>query len=241
MQNQNSWIRGTMLRVGVISDIHANLQALDAVLSCLEDVDITISCGDCVGYGGNPNEVVDTLMEYSILNVIGNHDVCSVLKDPTGLVSHAGVAAIWTGEQLEKKHKRYLQQLSFMQWLQIEDIELLTVHGSFKDPLTEYVYPYLPESYFSQLLADAESDMVLLGHTHIPFQVTVEEGIVMNPGSVGQPRNGDARASYAILIINDDQVELTHERVPYDIEAASKAIIDAGLPEINANRLFSGK
>ena len=232
---------GTMLRIGVIADIHSNIQALDAVLSRLEDTDLIISCGDTVGYGANPNEVVERLMKCSILNIMGNHDVCSVLKFTTGLVSHAGIAALWTGDQLEKQHKRYLQQLSFIQWFQVEAVEILMVHGSFKDPLTEYVYPYLPETYFSQLLTDAESDMVLLGHTHIPFQVTVDEGIVMNPGSVGQPRDGDPRANYAVLTIDGDQIELSHERASYDVETAANAILDAGLPEINATRLFSGK
>ena len=230
-----------MLRIGVISEIHSNIQALDAVLDCLGDTDICIACGDTVGYGANPNEVVERLMERSILNIIGNHDVCSVLKDASGLVSHAGIAALWTGDHLDKKHKRYLQQLSFMQWLQVEEVEILMVHGSFKEPLTEYVYPYLPESYFSQLIKDAESDIILLGHTHIPFTVDVEEGIVMNPGSVGQPRDGASSASYAILTIDGDHIDLSHKRAPYDVEGASQAILDAKLPEINAERLKSGK
>lgn len=230
-----------MLRIGVISDIHSNIQALDAVLSCLKDADIIISCRDTVGYGANPNEVAERLMKQSIPNIMGNHDVCSVLKLTTGLVSHAGIAALWTGDQLEKRHKRYLQELSFTQYLKVEDIEILSVHGSIKEPLTEYVYPYLPKSYFSQLLKNAESDMVILGHTHIPFQVSVEEGIVMNPGSVGQPRDGDPMASYAVISIDGDDVELSHERVSYEVEAAAKAIRDAKLPEVNANRLFVGK
>ncbi|MFQ6123495.1 MAG: metallophosphoesterase family protein [Candidatus Heimdallarchaeota archaeon] len=225
----------------MISDIHSNIYALDAVLRHLEDVDILITCGDTVGYGANPNEVIERLKEYSILNILGNHDVCSVLKEPTRLVSHAAMTALWTGDQLEKVHKRYLQQLSFMQWLQVEDIEILTVHGSFKEPLTEYIYPYLPEFYFSQLLADAESDLVILGHTHIPFQIKVNKGVVINPGSVGQPRDGDPKASYVILTIIGDHIDLSFERVPYNIDAASKAILDAGLPEINAKRLFFGK
>ncbi len=239
--NQNSGIRRTMLRIGVISDIHSNIHALDVVLSRLEDVDVLIACGDTVGYGANPNEVIERLKEFSILNILGNHDVCSVLKEPTGLVSHAALAALWTGEQLDKMHKRYIQQLSFMQWLQVENIEILTVHGSFKEPLTEYIYPYLPKSYFSQLLTDAESDLVILGHTHIPFQIKVNKGIVINPGSVGQPRDGDPNANYVILTITGDQVDLSFECVPYNVEAASKAILNAGLPEINAKRLFYGK
>ncbi len=83
--------------------------------------------------------------------------------------------------------------------------------------------------------------MVILGHTHIPFQVSVEEGIVMNPGSVGQPRDGDPMASYAVISIDGEEVELSHKRVSYEVEAAAKAIRDAELPEVNANRLFVGK
>ena len=125
--------------------------------------------------------------------------------------------------------------------LNIEGYKVYLVHGSPDKPLTEYVYPATAsDSRMHHFLDLTQADILILGHTHIPFGLSIGKRLIFNPGSVGQPRDNDPRASYAILEIANDKVNVLIPRVSYDIENAATHIKDAGLPSILAERLFKG-
>lgn len=117
----------------------------------------------------------------------------------------------------------------------------LLIHGSPRAPLDEYLFPWLPESEFRAVLTYIRQDDLLVGHTHIPMLKVIEGRRIINPGSVGQPRDGDWRASYAIIDTSEEPPEnVEFHRVEYDVEEAARKIIEEGLPRFLANRLFEG-
>ncbi len=239
------------MRFLILSDIHANLEALEAVLASVEGRwDRAVCCGDLVGYGADPNAAVDWVRANSSLVVRGNHDrACSGLEDLSWFNPIARAAAVWTHETLTRENLAYLQALA--RGPAGED-GLAIVHGS---PLDEDEYVVTLED-ARQLAGYLPAPRCFFGHTHLQggfeyrrqnLRSLVAAGetpldrdswYLINPGSVGQPRDGDPRAAYALLDTGEDCVELA--RANYDIGAAQKKILDAGLPEPLALRLAAG-
>ena len=208
------------MRVGLISDVHANAPALQAVLEDMPPVDHLIHAGDVVGYGGFPHDVLAEFRQRSIASIQGNHDraVLGEFHDEFHRIPKA--AALWTTDQLSE------DELSYLDDLPVESAfvngHVSVAHGAPGEPNT-YTYP---ENFDASLLGN--ETVLVLGHTHKQASRSFDEGTIVNPGSVGLPRDGDPRAAYALLDCDSWTVDLC--RVDYNIERAQEAIREHGLP-----------
>ena len=244
------------MRIAILSDIHANLPAFEAVLRDAEDhgpLDALWCLGDTVGYGPHPNECIALLRRYQHVAVVGNHDMAACGRMGTEEFNEgAAAAARWTGEQLTDDARSYLRELP-----PVITEELFTlVHGSLRQPEWEYLLSG------EQALVQFDLQRTpysLVGHSHLPFicrersrvppglqpaadRDRVELGterLILNPGSVGQPRDGDPRASYALY--DSDEAIVGFRRVEYDIAATQTAMEATGLPRWLSERLSYGQ
>lgn len=250
------------MRVAVISDIHANLPALEAVLHDIEEVgvDERWCLGDVVGYGASPDACVELVSERCEACLVGNHDLAALGELDTSTFSVAAATAVeWTAEHSSK------QSMDFLRGLGPADASrpAALYHASPRDPVWEYVL--WPDQAADCLLVQ-ERRVSLIGHSHVALffsaavngdrgsmppeargwqagagtRLEIGEGRwLINPGSVGQPRDGDPRAAW--LELDTDSWEATYHRIAYDIDRAAAAIEAAGLPEHLAKRLFVGR
>ncbi|HLB05313.1 MAG TPA: metallophosphoesterase family protein [Thermodesulfobacteriota bacterium] len=244
------------MRYAVISDIHSNLEALNAILSKISELnaDDILCLGDVVGYGANPNECIDIVRRTGIRCIMGNHDSrASGLEEPDNFTPLAKEAALWTRDQLTGDNKRFLRELP--RELTIEGF--IIFHGSIRDT-DRYIIDERDASDNFQLLENLPDDIRLgfYGHTHVRVALSLQRGKVflepdeelrlapwkrylINPGSVGQPRDRDPSASF--LIYDEFNEKVNFYRVDYDIAATQKKIIEAGLPVELAQRLAVGR
>ena len=246
------------MRYLVISDIHSNIEALDAVLNEVkgERIDKYLFLGDAVGYAANPNKVIARLRFLKpLVAVRGNHDkVVAGLESGFDFREVALKSALWTRRKIFGKNMTFLQQLS--KGPVIVDKLLCISHGS---PADEDYYIF--KVYDAKRVMDrSEQWITFYGHTHYPivfyqkgddirfvrigitgsrFHLDRDRKYLINPGSVGQPRDGNPLSSYAILDTEEDILEI--KRIEYDIESTQKAIRAAGLPRSNADRLELGR
>ncbi|MFP9192373.1 metallophosphoesterase family protein [Natronosalvus vescus] len=221
------------MHVGIISDVHSNLPALEAVLEELERsaVDAIVCAGDVVGYNPWPADCIDRLRDLEVPTVMGNHDRAVVQETTFRFNEMAAAGVELASEQVTEPQRDWLTSLP-TERLEF-DGRLKLIHGHPADP-DRYTYP---RDFSPRLLED--EDVLVLGHTHIQHVERYAEGIVVNPGSVGQPRDGDPRAAYAILDLETLTVE-TH-RVDYDVDRVQAAVTEAGLPERIGTRLARGE
>jgi predicted phosphodiesterase len=243
------------MRTAVISDIHANLEALQAVLTRIEvlRVDEIVCLGDIVGYNADANECVDIVRTMKIRCVLGNHDACAAgLEEPDGFNPVARRAVLWTRAELTDENSLFLRKLPREQ--RVGDIFLF--HGSIHD--TNRYILYMNDAADNFTLLDGMGIFLrvgFFGHTHVravlyyyqravsvdlasDLKLAEEKRYLINPGSVGQPRDGDPRASF--LVYDADDHRVTFNRVEYDVHACQGKIIRAGLPSRLAERLASG-
>ncbi len=250
------------VRILVLSDIHANLEALEACLQAAPPYDSVFNLGDIAGYGANPNEVAERSRQLGNVFVRGNHDkACTGVSGVESFNQIAGLAALWTRRQLTPQNLEFLRDLPEGPIAPMEGMEC--VHGSARDE-DEYVL-VARDAY--GLLAQAQASLTFFGHTHMQcgfcldpqsemgqmlapnyssrigsqqFQVHLKPGIryMINPGSVGQPRDNDPRSAF--LLYDSAEHAITFYRIPYDIATAQKKILAAGLPERLAERLSEG-
>lgn len=258
-----------MSRTAILSDIHGNLTALDAVLEHLDgqQIDRVVCLGDVVGYGPKPCECLDKVMEFAFC-VLGNHD-SSALFDPEGFNAAAEQAIFWTRTQLERNGQassdsdgpsRSRQRMDFLCGLprSVREDNILFVHGSPRGPTNEYVMPEdIQNSKKMEKLFSLVPHLCFQGHTHVPGVFTTDgqfirpddiaEGydtsdpalrLMINVGSIGQPRDGDPRSCYAIF----DGSKVYFHRVEYDIEKTISQIEDeAELDNFLGHRLRDGR
>jgi putative phosphoesterase len=219
------------MRVGVISDIHANRVALEAVLDDMPDVDEFVCAGDVVGYNPHPADCVAAVREGEIPTVMGNHDrMLAAGRNFRG--NHMARAGIeYARRELEDGAIDWLADLP--EELTLFEGRVKMVHGHPDDP-DRYTYP---EEFSPGMLG--EEDVVVMGHTHVQHAEQYGEGIVLNPGSVGQPRDSDPRAAYAVVDL--DAFTVDEYRVAYDVEAVQDDIEAAGLPRRTGSRLERGR
>ena len=228
------------MRIGVISDIHSNYDALQAVLSAMGDHEALVCLGDLVGYGAQPNEVVSEIRSLRPKAIVmGNHDCAVSTGETSGFVPHAVQAVEWTRKNISTENLSYIASLRTKVTCTIDGAKVALAHGSPRDPLNEYIYPDAAEFILRSLVEDSGGTILLLGHTHVPFVRKFDSMLLGNPGGVGQPRDGDARASYAILEPFAEP-EFQIHRVVYNVDAAARKIIAAGLPKLLADRLHIG-
>jgi diadenosine tetraphosphatase ApaH/serine/threonine PP2A family protein phosphatase len=243
------------VRVAVISDVHANLYALETVLGEIDrDPPEQIWClGDTVGYGPHPNECCALVRERAQLVLIGNHDLVALGSAEVGLEDFnpdAAAASLWTREQLTDESRGFLEALEPK--AEVEGAQLF--HGSPRDPVWEYV---LDELVALQSLALTTAPVVLVGHTHVSTALVLHaEGLdgghapggleirldlgrwLLNPGSVGQPRDGDPRAAFLELELEASWARF--QRVAYPVSRTQEEIRKRGLPDSLAERLAHG-
>ncbi|MBI4344842.1 MAG: metallophosphoesterase family protein, partial [Euryarchaeota archaeon] len=167
------------------------------------------------------------------VSILGNHDYAVLSGDTSWFNPIAAAAIEWTARDLTQDSLGYLRSLP-----RSYENAIYMVHGSPKNPLEEYVYGDAPDYQLLEMFDHTRRDIIVLGHTHVPFIRRLGGRLVFNPGSVGQPRDGDPRASYAILDTEEREVEI--DRVGYDIDAVARAILDRGLPQPLALRLYGG-
>jgi diadenosine tetraphosphatase ApaH/serine/threonine PP2A family protein phosphatase len=244
------------VRYLILSDIHANLDALEAVLDATSgEWDRALILGDLVGYGAEPNEVIDRVRALDPLAVIrGNHDKAACgLDDGENFNQVARFAATWTSQQLTAVNREYLRQLPHGP-TEIDD-RLEICHGA---PFDEDYYLF-DGGDAERAFADADRQVCVFGHTHLPvvftargtelaadvpqedrwtLQVRPELNYLVNPGSVGQPRDGDPRAAFGLYL---SEGRFIFRRIEYDVSAAQRKISAAGLPQSLANRLAIGR
>jgi diadenosine tetraphosphatase ApaH/serine/threonine PP2A family protein phosphatase len=239
------------MRVAVLSDIHSNLSALDAVLAALAPFDRLWVLGDTVGYGPHPDRVVQRLASSGASAVQGNHDAATIGKISTDdFNSDARTAVRWTTGRISATTRAWLADLPETR----REEGFTLVHGSPRDPLWEYLLstPAARRSFMA-----FETRHCLVGHTHLPLVFREDDGrievlapsdgsrlelderrCILNPGSVGQPRDGDPRAS--AMTIDTERGHVEWARVPYDIEATQADMAQGGLPAALIGRLELG-
>jgi putative phosphoesterase len=219
------------MQVSVISDIHGNKVALEAVLDDMPSVDALVCAGDVVGYNPWHAECVEAVRERDVPTVMGNHDRAVAGGGKFAFNSMAGAGVQYARETLDDEHLAWLGSLP--ETRTVFDGRVKLVHGHPDNP-DRYTFP---EQFGPHLLADEE--VLVMGHTHVQHHERYDDGVVMNPGSVGQPRDGDPRAAYAVLDL--DERSVTEHRVEYDIERVQKAVDAAGLPDRIGERLAEGR
>ncbi|MEM7260724.1 MAG: metallophosphoesterase family protein [Planctomycetota bacterium] len=240
------------MRYAIISDIHGNREALDTVLASIaeQNCDEIICLGDIVGYGAEPGYCLDKIREISKVVVAGNHDYAALGKINIDYFNpHARQATLWTRDQLSEDQKQYLADLPLTVVLE----KCTVVHGSLDSP---ELFDYIQTSYDAYLTMEQLTNQVcFIGHSHVPITFLLDEVItytldpkidlsayakaIVNVGSVGQPRDNNPLACFAIYDDGSSEVELI--RVEYDIERSAAKILEAGLPDFLAERLIVGR
>ncbi len=229
------------MRVVVLSDIHANLGAFDRVLADLPSYDELYCLGDIVGYGPEPNAVVEALRaRRPTIALGGNHDHAVVTGESAGFVDYAVRAIQWTRKVMTRENMEYLASLKPSARRDIWRRRFALFHGSPRDPLNEYIFPGTPATVLRELLKMSGGDVLLQGHTHVPMFFEAGSSMLLNPGSVGQPRDGDPRASYMVIDLEPGKVVHKIRRLQYDTGRTARAILEKGLPSFLAERLALG-
>jgi putative phosphoesterase len=215
------------MRILLISDLHGNWPAMQAVAT--ERYDICLCVGDLVDYGLEPAPCIDWVRKNAKHTVRGNHDHGAAqnvtINGRTGYKHLSALTRTQTRQRLNEGELRYLGRLPVTQMVTLNNVRFFLVHASPRDPLDEYAPP--DADFWGRRLQNVEADVVCVGHTHQPYVLEVGGKLVVNPGSVGQPRDGDPRSSYAIL--EDFKVDL--RRLEYDVETTVKAVRDSDLAE----------
>ena len=221
------------MKICLISDIHANVVALEAVLKDINSVDKILCAGDLVGYNPYPNETIELLMANNIHCISGEHDKAVITGDIQWFNREAAQTLKWTVDQLTRENMRFLETLSDRM-----ELDGITVHHGNPNSIKDFSFEYDQEK-ICGILDTGDRKVFAFGHTHVPIYKKCGDRIILNPGSVGQPRDGDNKASYAIY--NTQTQEFVIRRVNYDYKKVQSFIHESGLPEIMAERLAYGR
>jgi putative phosphoesterase len=242
-----------MTRLAIFSDIHANLPAMEAVKASIEasSFDGIYCLGDIGGYAGEPNEVQELIRSMGCPTVMGNYDEgVGFNKDDCGChyikpfdIEMSNTSFLWTRQHTTDANKAWLREIPREIRFEIEGKKVLLCHGSPRDT-TEYLFENRSDGYLKQFVpegkADAHADIIVFGHTHVPFHRTVEGVDFVNTGSVGRPKDGNPQAGYCVLTIDGTNVSAKQVRVDYDVDIACTRLITAGLPKYFAEYLRTG-
>jgi len=233
----------------VIADIHSNIEALEAVLEDIKNRGIyKVYCaGDLVGYYPYPNEVIERLRRDKIQTIMGNYDesvgknllVCGCDYDDEHQMMLAGQSLEWTKRNTTDENKKYLRNLPRELRFNISGKEVLMVHGSPR-ALNEYLKLTTPSDYLKKLAEEKKADVLIFGHTHVPYHRKVDEYHFINAGSVGKPKHGNPNATYVVVDIAQTHVKVDIIEVPYDYEKVIQAVEKSDLPDEFAELLRKG-
>lgn len=238
------------MRLAVFSDIHGNIQGLEAVLRDIEsrNADVLWCGGDLVGYGANPGAVVDLIKRRGIPTVMGNYDdgvgyyrIACGCDYPDEAAMERGLKSIaWTKEHTTEGQKAYLRSLPYKLQREFEGRQIVLVHAS-PARLNEYLFQHVPDDVFRAHLAATGGDVLIFGHTHKPYHKVVDGKHLVNSGSTGKPKHGNPGATYVLLDLTPNDVQVEIVEVSYDHEAAARAVEAAGLPVEFATALRVGR
>jgi putative phosphoesterase len=233
-------------RAAIITDLHGNMPALEAALGRIEQLGVAdVYCGgDLVGYGSRPNEVCALIEERKIPTIYGNYDyaIARDLDDcgcfyPTPQDREIGQGSVaWTLAHTNDRSKRYMHELPFDLRFELAGTRVRLVHGSPRK-VNEYLLEDRAASTFERIARLADCDILLFGHTHKPWAREYAGVLFVNCGSVGKPKDGDPRGSFALLEERAGEVQLSIKRNAYDAEAVAEEIRDVGLPSELADQL----
>jgi predicted phosphodiesterase len=239
-----------MDKITVFGDIHANLPALESVWQDMEQRGLPnrFCLGDLVGYGTFPNEVVAFIRGQEIPTLMGNYDQgvghssddcgCAYRDAASKALGERSIA--WSNAETSPENKEFLRSLPFSLPLRLGQKRVLLVHGSPRK-VNEYLYADRPDSSFERVLDAAEADILVCGHTHLPYHKVLPSGRhVINAGSVGKPKDHDPRAGYIVLEAHGEDIDVQFIRVAYDIERAAQAIESSAMPDEYAAMLRTG-
>lgn len=235
------------MRIALIADIHSNFYSLEAVINDIEarNIDLAVCLGDLVGYCTFPNEVIDLIRDQNILTIMGNYDdavgyerfVCGCdYPDPKD-AENAAVSLNWTIDTVTEDNKKYLRGLPGELTMKFGEKTILFVHGSPRK-INEYLKENSREA--EEVMEDFGGDILICGHTHIPYFKTYGDKMLINCGSAGKPKTGKPDANYVILDITEGKINVEIVDVPYNFEKAAKAIEDNGLPKEFAEIIRTG-
>lgn len=240
-----------MDQITIFGDIHANYEALKSVLEMMDSRhDNNRYClGDLVGYATFPNEVISAVKNKDIPTLMGNYDLgvgsssdncgCAYKTKEAQALGKRSIA--WSNVHTTEVHKTYLRNLPAQIPLQLRDLKVLLVHGSPRK-INEYLYEDRPDRGLERILDQAEADVLVCGHTHLPYHRILPSGRhVVNAGSVGKPKDGSPLACYAVLTANGPGLAVEFVRVPYDVEQTARAIEASDMPDEFAQMLRDGR
>jgi putative phosphoesterase len=233
-------------RAAIITDIHANLPALEAVLEAVErrGVDAVYCGGDLVGYGPHPNEICALIEERGVPTIYGNYDYaigrdledcgCAYRDQHDRELGQRSIE--WTLARTNERSKEFMRGLPFDLRFELGHRRVRLVHGSPRK-VNEYLFEDKPARTFERIAAGVDCDVLVFGHTHRPWIREYGGVLFVNCGSVGKPKDGDPRAAFALLELEGDRVVAEIERVDYDAEAVGREVAAAGLPGEYADKL----
>lgn len=227
------------MKIAVFSDIHGNVLALGAVLKDIisRGADLVFCGGDLVGHGAYPNEVINLIRKCRIPTVMGNYDDgvgfnkpdCGCNFTDPRMEELGRISLEWTKKHVSFENRSFLRSLLERLQFTVYGKKILIVHGSPRK-ITEPLYADCPEESVLRLFEDENVDIIICGHTHIPYTRIVNSKCLINAGSVGRPKDGDPRAAYTLIKLTESSLETEVIRVKYDVERMARAIETSGLP-----------
>ena len=236
------------MKCAIFSDVHGNLPSLEAVLKDIEEegVDKILHCGDLVGYGPFPNEVIDLIRTRRITGVMGNYDEgvgyerddcgCAYRDETQRLLGHRSLE--WTKAKVTRENREFLRNLPREIRFNQEAFKVLITHGSPRR-INEYLFEDRPLKTFNRLLEAGKCSMLVCGHTHLPYHKVIDGKHIVNVGSLGKPKDGDPRATYALLTLVEN-LTVNFRRMSYDVERMARAIDATELPHEYAEMIRRG-
>ncbi len=236
-----------MSRILLISDIHGNWPALQTVAeqADISHCDYILNCGDSTVYAPFGNEVLDWLSAHQALSILGNTDskVVKLLKGKTFKKPNKPekrIMYIHTAETLARRNRKFLLGLKKKAKLDVENHRLAFFHGS-PEKHTEFLFPFTLSERFEQLAASTDADLIITGHSHVPYHKIIANTHFINPGSLGRMFDGEPTASFALLELDAKKVRVAFRRCSYDIEQVVDSLNREGLPKIYADMYRQGR
>jgi len=234
----NKLLTNPDVTVAVISDVHANLQALEKVIQDAEGrgADVFLNAGDLTGFGPYPNEAIELLCEKNVLSILGNYDL-EVIEGKAEEKGEKQIALKFARKELSKSCEDYLRSLPRELRFEVTGVKLLVTHGS-PESIDEHIHRDTSVERLKTLSDTAKADVIIIGHSHEQLWRQANGVTFVNPGSVGRPGDGNPQAAYAILKFNPFKIEMI--RLDYDVEAAADALRKKSLPESFGQMLLQG-
>lgn len=238
------------MKIGILGDIHGNIEALRTAYKTAKDegADVIYHLGDLGGYAPFVNEVVKFLIENNIKGVQGNYDEaiaydkphCGCKYEDDFQAEMAHISFEWTKKNSNEKSKHYMKNLPFSIDLEVEDMKIKIFHAT---PIKNNLYWHeeRPLKFFILMADKAMADVLVYGHTHIPYFKKINNKYFINAGSVGKPKDGDPRTCVCLIDISKKNLDVQFIRKEYEIQKVVNAIIELGLPVYFGERLYSGK